>query len=241
MLATQTFLHDFRLCPDQCGMTLDKWRHLLWCRALGEQYEHIAGCTPYSKCFCHYFPLVLINTGLYTAGDIYTEWLRLRYYCLAIAPDVLSLLYRLRQHYMLGLITNGPSCAQWEKVERLDLRHYFDCILVSGDLPWEKPHQKIFLEACHYLGVQPWQCIMVGDKLETDIQGAIEASLGATVWVPLCTEHPSILKPCPDFTLASITDLPCLLPSVPKSLIRSRFNATFPDIEDCSSNSSDGS
>lgn len=197
---------------------------------------------------CHEVCLLLIciNIRLHIAGDIYVEWLELRYHCLSVTPDVLSLLCKLRQHYVLGMITNGPSRAQWEKVERLDLERYFDCILVSGDLPWEKPHRNIFLEACHYLGVQPWQCLMVGDKLETDIQGGIEASLGATVWVPLCMEHPSNLKPCPDFTLASITDLPRLLPSVPKSLFHSRHSSNnfpfhLPEIEDCSSNSSDGS
>lgn len=68
------------------------------------------------------------------------------------------------------MITNGPSRAQWEKVERLQLKDYFDCILVSGDLPWEKPDQKIFQQACQLLGVEPRNCIMVGDKLETDIQ-----------------------------------------------------------------------
>lgn len=75
-----------------------------------------------------------------------------------------------REDYLLGLITNGPSRAQWQKIERLGLRKYFDCLLVSGDLPWEKPDQHIFLEACKMLNVEPRMCIMVGDKLETDIK-----------------------------------------------------------------------
>lgn len=75
-----------------------------------------------------------------------------------------------REDYLLGLITNGPSRAQWQKIEKLKLRKYFDCVLVSGDLPWEKPDQHIFLEACKLLSVEPRMCIMVGDKLETDIR-----------------------------------------------------------------------
>lgn len=77
----------------------------------------------------------------------------------------------------MGLITNGPSNAQWEKVDKLNLKKYFDCILVSGDLPWEKPDPNIFFDACNYLGVQPRQCIMIGDKLETDIQVGFISSL----------------------------------------------------------------
>lgn len=75
-----------------------------------------------------------------------------------------------REDYLLGLITNGPSRAQWEKIQRLDLEKYFDCVLVSGDHPWEKPDQNIFLEACKLLNVEARTCIMVGDKLETDIK-----------------------------------------------------------------------
>ena len=83
------------------------------------------------------------------------------------------MLHQLRKKYLLGLITNGPSNAQWEKVHKLNLQQYFDVILVSGDLPWEKPEAKIFEEACQYLHVNPENCIMVGDKLETDILGEL--------------------------------------------------------------------
>jgi len=48
-LATQTFLCNFCLCPDNHEMTSDKWQHLLQCRAHGGQYEHTAGCTHDSK------------------------------------------------------------------------------------------------------------------------------------------------------------------------------------------------
>lgn len=97
----------------------------------------------------------------------------------------MTTLYELRKDYHLGVITNGPSTSQWEKIDRLKLREHFDIILVSGDLPWEKPNRMIFQEACLYLGVEPDQCIMIGDKLETDILGAIHAKLGYTVWIPL--------------------------------------------------------
>lgn len=86
-----------------------------------------------------------------------------------------------REDYLLGLITNGPSRAQWQKIERLGLRKYFDCVLVSGDLPWEKPDQNIFLEACKLLNVEARTCIMVGDKLETDIKVMVNANQSYTI------------------------------------------------------------
>lgn len=84
------------------------------------------------------------------------------------------MLKQLRKNYLLAIITNGPSNAQWEKIKKLGLNmgksSLFDCILVSADLPWEKPDPRIFLAAASYLGVAPNSCIMVGDKIETDIQ-----------------------------------------------------------------------
>lgn len=119
-----------------------------------------------------------------------------------------------REDYLLGLITNGPSRAQWQKIQRLGLRKYFDCVLVSGDLPWEKPDQNIFLEACKMLNVEPRVCIMVGDKLETDIKGGKEAELGGTVWIPLQKDMES--SDLPDFTIDKVTELPEVLPNSPK-------------------------
>lgn len=141
----------------------------------------------------------------------------------------------LRQFYFLGLITNGTSRAQWEKIERLDLEKFFDVVLVSGDLPWEKPHWKIFHTACDYLGVKPQQCIMVGDKLETDILGGVQANLGGTVWIPLSKIELNEDDPRPDYILCDVLDLPNLLPKNPKR------RAALPDLDDGNSNSSDGS
>lgn len=87
-----------------------------------------------------------------------------------LTQDLVTLLQSLRQCYRLAIITNGPSNAQWEKVQRLNLTTLFDCILVSADLPWEKPNPNIFYAACKYLGVDPENCVMIGDKIETDIQ-----------------------------------------------------------------------
>lgn len=166
---------------------------------------------------------------------------------MALTPDIKHLLQNLRQHYLIGLITNGPSNAQWEKVERLHLKPFFDIILVSGDLPWEKPHHKIFHEACGYLGIEPYQCIMVGDKLETDILGGIKARLGGTVWTPLTSCELQETDPKPDFIIEYVTELPSLLPQIKRvpnfrnNIIRGLNRLTLSDVEDCSSNSSDGS
>lgn len=131
------------------------------------------------------------------AETIYPKWLELRYRHLAIPDEYVKMLQRLRQNdYTLALITNGPSNAQWEKVRKLSVQQYFDYVSVSGDMPWEKPNPNIFYAACKYLNVQPRQCCMVGDKLESDIKGGNLAGLGATFWLPLNLEA---IEELPDY------------------------------------------
>lgn len=146
---TSSYLKAFRKCPDNPSMSLDQWRTDLWQKALPEQYRHLT-------------------------YEIYEQWLKFRYHYLALPDELVQMLKQLRKNYLLAVITNGPSAAQWEKVHKLGLNmgknSLFDCILVSSDLPWEKPDARIFLAACNYLGVAPSNCIMVGDKIETDIQ-----------------------------------------------------------------------
>lgn len=142
---TGAFLEAFRSCPDNPDVPLDTWRQYLWSQALPDSHR-------------------------YLATEIFQRWLDLRYRYLALTPEIVALLQSLRQNYLLAIITNGPSHAQWEKVQRLNLNAFFDCILVSSDLPWEKPNPHIFMAACNYLGVEPRNCVMIGDKLETDIQ-----------------------------------------------------------------------
>ncbi|XP_017870155.1 PREDICTED: N-acylneuraminate-9-phosphatase [Drosophila arizonae] len=162
-LATQNFLKSFRRCPDNSQTSLDSWRTHLWRESLQQKHKHLA-------------------------EQIYPQWLKLRYRYLAIPPDYVQLLQRMRRAgYLLALITNGPSNAQREKINKLHVRGHFDCVLVSSDLPWEKPHPEIFYAACNFLGVKPHECAMIGDKLETDIKGGHLAQLGLTFWLPLST------------------------------------------------------
>ncbi|KAK4884234.1 hypothetical protein RN001_000505 [Aquatica leii] len=224
VLICNGFLRAFRKCPENVNMDLDEWRHLLWSEALGVEYQNLA-------------------------DEIYPTWLQLRYTYLAITPEIKLLLNKLHHNFLLGLITNGPSNAQWEKINILKLREYFDVILVSGDLPWEKPNPRVFQKACECLGVEPRKCIMVGDKIETDILGGIQAKLGGTVWVPLNGADIESNRNYPDYIVQSVIDLPSLLPKHPTvPVFRRKVDfklykgiMSMPDLEDYCSNSSDGS
>lgn len=93
------------------------------------------------------------------------------------------------------------------QIRELKLNSHFDVIVVSGDLKWEKPQAEIFHRACQKLGVEPYECLIVGDKLETDIEGGFKAQLGITVWVNDGQVGQAAPKPPPDFTIPEVSEL----------------------------------
>ncbi|XP_040118786.1 N-acylneuraminate-9-phosphatase-like [Oryx dammah] len=95
----------------------------------------------------------------------------------------LAMLTELRKEVLLLLLTNRERQTQREKIEACACQSYFDAIVVGGEQEEEKPAPSIFCYSCDLLGVQPGDCVMVGDTLETDIQGGLNAGLKATVWI----------------------------------------------------------
>jgi putative hydrolase of the HAD superfamily len=79
----------------------------------------------------------------------------------------------------LGLVTNGDSAMQREKVTSLALDQMLDVVLVSSEVGLPKPEPEIFLRAAAHLGVPPARCLMVGDRLDRDISGALAAGMQA--------------------------------------------------------------
>ncbi|MNP63333.1 putative HAD-hydrolase YfnB [compost metagenome] len=63
-----------------------------------------------------------------------------------------------------------------------ELSPYFDEIIISGKFGKGKPDPTIFHHALEKLGVEPKETIMVGDKLTTDIKGALGVGVTA-VWI----------------------------------------------------------
>ncbi|XP_056634363.1 N-acylneuraminate-9-phosphatase isoform X1 [Diorhabda sublineata] len=190
-LICNKFLNTFRKCPENSLTDLHEWRKYVWRTALGQSYAHLT-------------------------DDIYKLWLDMRYNFMSLTLETRNLLSKLSAKYLLAIITNGPSKAQWEKVNKLNIRPYFDLILVSGDLPWEKPHSNIFIKACNKLNIEPHQAVMIGDKLETDILGSINSNLCASIWLPFGGEKLNGNGPIPDFIINDITELESLLLQIHK-------------------------
>lgn len=96
---------------------------------------------------------------------------RPKHWRMAMYPGARDLLLKLKDRYTLGAITNGPSNVQRPKLEALSYRDYFEehRVFVSGEFGARKPDPSIFRAAAKSAGVEPHECVMVGDAVEYDM------------------------------------------------------------------------
>ena len=80
-----------------------------------------------------------------------------------------------------GVILNSwpdPGRVLRGDIERAGLTGLLDTIVISSEVGMRKPDPGIFQLALDELGVEPHDAMFVGDRLETDVQGA--ANVGMT-------------------------------------------------------------
>ena len=70
----------------------------------------------------------------------------------------------------MGLITNGTSEGQREKLRRFSLTDYFEIVLIDQELGFGKPDVKVYRHALALLHLRPQDAWMVGDNLIWDVQ-----------------------------------------------------------------------
>lgn len=92
---------------------------------------------------------------------------------------------QLAQKYPLALISDTA----WTpgRVLRQIFAHYkiLDCfrvLIFSGEVGMTKPHPQMFQPALDSLGIQPYECLHVGDLQHTDIAGAKAVGMH-TAWI----------------------------------------------------------
>lgn len=118
-------------------------------------------------------------------------------------PDALEALARIAAHVPVAALSNGNA-----DLERIGLMHHFAFQLGSREHGAAKPQASIFLAACARLGVPPAQVLHVGDHIEMDVLGALDAGLRAC-WINRegrTWEHPSQTPDLHFDTLAGLAD-----------------------------------
>ncbi|KAM8860353.1 N-acylneuraminate-9-phosphatase [Spinachia spinachia] len=145
------------------------------------------------------------------AAQCYSLWKSSRLQFLSLSAEIRDLLRQLRGRYKLLLLTNGEAQTQREKVEAVGCDEFFDAIVVAGEHAEQKPSLSIFTLCFNMLEVEARDCIMVGDSLDTDIQGGFDAKVRATVWISSAGAALPDGSVAPDYTIPTVLDLPHIL------------------------------
>lgn len=96
-----------------------------------------------------------------------TDWL----------PNTKEALDQLKQYYSIGIITNGVTNVQKQKCHLMGISNWCTSIIISEEVGLAKPDPAIFTLACTQLNTSPQDCLMFGDSLASDHQGAVNSGM----------------------------------------------------------------
>jgi HAD superfamily hydrolase (TIGR01549 family) len=104
-------------------------------------------------------------------------YLKHRFEDIELFDDVLPTLGKLKEKYILGLVSNGNSYPQ-----RCGLDNMFRFVVFSQDWGVKKPDPRIFQIALREAGCSKEELLHVGDSYEDDVQGALNAGVRC-IWL----------------------------------------------------------
>jgi len=117
-----------------------------------------------------------------------------------------SVIDQLMGKFQLGVISNGAPDVQYRKLEKIGIRHLFNCIVISDEVGYRKPDPRIFEIALRLLNRKPEECLHIGDSYNADIIGAKKAGFQACWLNPDREQMPEVdIKP--DFEISSLEDI----------------------------------
>lgn len=134
-------------------------------------------------------------------GDDYVNEAPKKTYLL---PGAIELLEELGQHFTLHIITNGFEEVQHVKLRNCAIDRFFSEIVTSEKAGCTKPDKRIFAYALRASGAQRHEALMIGDDLETDIEGAQKAGWDQA-W--LNTDKAPAKKTPPTYIISELQEL----------------------------------
>jgi len=107
----------------------------------------------------------------------------------ALMPNAIEVLTQLSKTHQLHVITNGFKEVQYIKLKNSNLKQYFSKIFISETIGASKPKTAFFEYAVKSANARKKECLIIGDNLDTDIDGAINFGLDYVFYNPNQLAH----------------------------------------------------
>lgn len=120
--------------------------------------------------------------------------------------DTLPLITTLAGRVKLGLVTNGLPGAQALKLRLSGIAGRFEAVAVSGAVGAGKPAPELFQWALRQLDVDAGDAIVIGDRLERDVEGARRAGI-RSVWLNRYGAAAPPGAPTPDYVVTGLHEV----------------------------------
>jgi len=138
-------------------------------------------------------------------GVVFLDLLPTRKILFPYTKEILD--YLSGKNYRLHLITNGFEKTQHRKLQSSGLDTYFTEVITSEASNSLKPHKEIFDYAFQKTGALLQESIMIGDSIDVDILGAMNAGIDQIHVNHLTKEPVSINDQQPTYTVYSLKEL----------------------------------
>jgi HAD superfamily hydrolase (TIGR01549 family) len=126
-------------------------------------------------------------------------------------PEVLRAIQKMR--LKIGLISNVNSRGQVrENLEKYQIKHFFDPIVLSSEYGKRKPDPSIFHYAARMMNVPTSSCAYVGDRIARDISGSKKAGYRLAIQIKHDFDHgEEDTGATPDAIIGEMTEVVAIL------------------------------
>ena len=109
------------------------------------------------------------------------------------------------KQYSLYIVTNGLVKLQKPRIINSEIAEYISDIIISEAVGVAKPNPEIFNILLNKINIKPEEAVMIGDSLEKDIKGAIDAGIYAIWYNP--DNKSNCMNIQPDYQIENLLEL----------------------------------
>lgn len=153
--------------------------------------------------FTRFLKVIDVKADAFEFAANYMKHLSNSSFLLDSAKELIESLY---PNYQLAIITNGITSIQKKRVCQSEIAKYFDAILISEEVGYQKPQTEIYEAALRELGHNNKEdVLMIGDNLSSDIRGGVNYGID-TCWIN-CKNIENHTMIQPTFSISNIAEL----------------------------------